>query len=532
MATTQYINTDTTITSSNYWATDNDAYIVSGNVTVTINSNVYIAAGGGSGGASYNGGVGSDGRDALYLTGDSVFTIYNRGYLFGGGGGGGFGISDPNGTYTYYTGGNGGAGGGGGGGAGGGAGSSGNGGNGGGYNSFGTTGSYNGGGGGGGNYNFNGSYGGDGAKGGTGSYSGGGGGGGGGENGVSGGNAGAGGGNGGGGSYSGGGGGGGGAGGGAGGSGGGGTFDFYWPGGGGGGSGGGLGGGSPNSDNFSFYGGKGGYGINTDSNVSKIILTNAQGIFGALYFNGFTVPKQYYIYITNINSYGKLVVGPNSGNSAISEFYISSDCYGNVASLFNNGSTTVTLYDVIRYHDDLIPGTRETFYIYDNNEYCYYLDTNIDNYMINLVINLLENPTIINFFVPNKTLGDLPFTINPPNSTSDGAFMYTSSNLSVATISGNVINIIGAGTSDIKAIQAATNKFSSEYVTFPFVVSENTPTNPVVVDNGEGLLYFMNTPSIYANITNTIEIDNDLISHSTYKVLFINEDVKIIKTNN
>ena len=46
-------------------------------------------------------------------------------------------------------------------------------------------------------------------------------------------------------------------------------------------------------------------------------------------------------------------------------------------------------------------------------------------------------PTIGNFIVPAKNTGDAPFTLTAPSSNSTGAFTYTSSNLSVATISGN-----------------------------------------------------------------------------------------------
>ena len=59
-----------------------------------------------------------------------------------------------------------------------------------------------------------------------------------------------------------------------------------------------------------------------------------------------------------------------------------------------------------------------------------------------------------------------------------------------------------------------------------------TPTqfyNPNIT-NGSDLLTFMDTTANYATIMNPVEINNDLISQTTYKVLFANnEDVKIVK---
>ena len=70
-------------------------------------------------------------------------------------------------------------------------------------------------------------------------------------------------------------------------------------------------------------------------------------------------------------------------------------------------------------------------------------------------------PTITNFTIPTKIFGDVPFTITEPTSNSSGSFNYTSSNTSVATISGNIITIIGAGTSTIVATQSATVGYTS-----------------------------------------------------------------------
>jgi|GEM_PF-1804319 hypothetical protein len=74
-------------------------------------------------------------------------------------------------------------------------------------------------------------------------------------------------------------------------------------------------------------------------------------------------------------------------------------------------------------------------------------------------------PTLSNFSIPSKFIGDAPFAIIPPTSNSSGAFSYMSSNPNVATISGNIITIIGGGTSTITATQAAAAPYASACIT-------------------------------------------------------------------
>jgi hypothetical protein len=144
-----------------------------------------------------------------------------------------------------------------------------------------------------------------------------------------------------------------------------------------------------------------------------------------------------------------------------------------------------------------------------------------------LIYTNAPTPTITNFSISTKTFGNSPFTITQPTSNSSGSFSYTSSNLSVATISGNTITIVGAGSSTITATQAATTNYTSGTITTTFQVNQTTPTNPVIIDSDTDLLYFMNTTSTYANITNSLEINYDLIALS-YKLLTGN-NIKITK---
>jgi hypothetical protein len=84
-------------------------------------------------------------------------------------------------------------------------------------------------------------------------------------------------------------------------------------------------------------------------------------------------------------------------------------------------------------------------------------------------------PTITGFSVPSKIMGDAPFAITPPTSNSLGSFTYTSSNSAVATIIGNTITVVGAGTSTITANQAANGSYSAGSTTALFIVDYAPP---------------------------------------------------------
>ena len=131
------------------------------------------------------------------------------------------------------------------------------------------------------------------------------------------------------------------------------------------------------------------------------------------------------------------------------------------------------------------------------------------------------SPTISDFTIPAKTFGDVPFTITDPTSNSMGSFSYTSSNQSVATVSGNLITIVGGGTTTITATQSATTNYTEGTITAVFNVFVN-------INNINDLQNFLNSNSKYGNILNNINIDYDLITQS-YKVL-TGDNIKIFKT--
>jgi len=87
-----------------------------------------------------------------------------------------------------------------------------------------------------------------------------------------------------------------------------------------------------------------------------------------------------------------------------------------------------------------------------------------------------KTPTITNFSIPNQSYATGTFTLPAPTSNSAGAFTYTSSNDSIATVAGSTVTIVQTGTVTITATQAATNNYFAGSTTASFTINPSTPT--------------------------------------------------------
>lgn len=133
-------------------------------------------------------------------------------------------------------------------------------------------------------------------------------------------------------------------------------------------------------------------------------------------------------------------------------------------------------------------------------------------------------PTITGFFVPAKVVGDVPFSLVAPSSNSNGAFTYTSSNASVATIIGNIVTIKGAGTSVIKATQAASGNFSAGEISANLVVKDAV-VNPLW-PKGLRYLYVSTT----GNDANNGSISQPFLTVNKAAQVAITGDVVVIRS--
>ncbi len=75
-----------------------------------------------------------------------------------------------------------------------------------------------------------------------------------------------------------------------------------------------------------------------------------------------------------------------------------------------------------------------------------------------------------------RPYGSAPITVNNPISNSPGAFTYTISDVTVATISGATITPVGIGTATITATQTATANYNTGSVTRTITVVKGTPS--------------------------------------------------------
>lgn len=83
-----------------------------------------------------------------------------------------------------------------------------------------------------------------------------------------------------------------------------------------------------------------------------------------------------------------------------------------------------------------------------------------------------------------KTEGDAPFALVAPTSESPAAFTYSSSDPKVATIAGNMVTVLVAGSTTITASQASTGQWSSSSTSAVLKVLPRTCTAPLVAVSG------------------------------------------------
>jgi hypothetical protein len=98
-----------------------------------------------------------------------------------------------------------------------------------------------------------------------------------------------------------------------------------------------------------------------------------------------------------------------------------------------------------------------------------------------MTVTVVGGPPTVGAFpdvtVALKPLATNSFTLPPPTSNSSGTWTYISANLQVATIAGNVVTVVGAGTSVISATQAASGKYgASSPVSMNLTVTGAAPT--------------------------------------------------------
>jgi hypothetical protein len=109
------------------------------------------------------------------------------------------------------------------------------------------------------------------------------------------------------------------------------------------------------------------------------------------------------------------------------------------------------------------------------------------------------SPTIT-FANLSKTFGNAPFTLSP-TSDSPGAFTFTSSNTSVATISGSTVTIVANGISTITATQASSGNYSSATATATLTVGAEGTVSAPTFSTAAGAIAFPTTITLSSTTT-------------------------------
>jgi hypothetical protein len=126
----------------------------------------------------------------------------------------------------------------------------------------------------------------------------------------------------------------------------------------------------------------------------------------------------------------------------------------------------------------------------------------VDNFYFYRPATGAPSPSIGALTVPAKVVGDANFELTAPSSNSAGAFTYSSSNESVAQISGTTVTIVGAGSTIITATQAAAGAYGAGSTSATLVVSLATaaPTPTIPADR---VLSIFSDAAGYSNVAGT-----------------------------
>ena len=103
-------------------------------------------------------------------------------------------------------------------------------------------------------------------------------------------------------------------------------------------------------------------------------------------------------------------------------------------------------------------------------------DANYEAASITVTLTVAKAQPVLAWMAPiSKTFGDADFALDPPATPSTGALSYSSDTPSVATVSGNLVSIAGAGTATLTVSQAADANYEAASATTTLTVGQAAP---------------------------------------------------------
>lgn len=132
--------------------------------------------------------------------------------------------------------------------------------------------------------------------------------------------------------------------------------------------------------------------------------------------------------------------------------------------------------------------------------------------VVQTLIVTKANQTITFAALPDKTFGDAAFNLTATGGGSGNAVTYASSNKTVATVSGNTITIVGAGTTNITASQAGNANYT-DAADVQQVLTVNKGISAIAKLSALGLSTGMLSPVFSASTTSyNVSIANNISS--------------------
>ena len=191
--------------------------------------------------------------------------------------------------------------------------------------------------------------------------------------------------------------------------------------------------------------------------------------------------KSYKLIVPDYQSTSDLVTTPytttNVTISASVDNFIVAIEDGEQFTINGNTATTYVLHFPYLYSVAISPSfllTKHTSLTIGSKEFTIYGDGGFSG----VAIPVPEPPTLSNFSIPVKTVGDASFNLTAPTSNNNPAtFTYSvPEGNGVATISGSSVSIIGAGSVVVTATQSASGGYLSGSITATLTVNNPAPT--------------------------------------------------------
>jgi uncharacterized repeat protein (TIGR01451 family) len=142
----------------------------------------------------------------------------------------------------------------------------------------------------------------------------------------------------------------------------------------------------------------------------------------------------------------------------------------NIGTLYNGQEPILTLTTIV---DPALAQSKEITLTATNSQTGIDANKELDDASETVLLYLKPLPTLGKFRPLNKNIRDKQLLLKAPTSNSNGSFTFSSSNPNVATVDGNILTIVGIGSSTIKAQQASDGTYDMSFIETELIINES-----------------------------------------------------------